>query len=115
MLYNKFCPSCVLLDEAIMTQKVNLCTVSLGVEGMTCGSCVQSIEQRIGSLPGVIHIKVNESFANVYERCMLSVIQNVFHIVVHKKVQFASINFFHGTFSSLSKTGSDNTTTSALG
>ncbi|KAA8589017.1 hypothetical protein FQN60_010362 [Etheostoma spectabile] len=40
-----------------MTQKVNLCSVSLGVEGMTCGSCVQSIEQRIGSLPGVIHIK----------------------------------------------------------
>lgn len=42
-----------------MTQKVNLSSVSLGVEGMTCGSCVQSIEQRIGTLPGVIHIKVN--------------------------------------------------------
>ncbi|XP_076021008.1 copper-transporting ATPase 1 [Genypterus blacodes] len=42
-----------------MTQKVKLCSVSLGVEGMTCGSCVQSIEQRIGSLPGVIHIKVS--------------------------------------------------------
>uniref|UniRef100_A0A4W6E8C6 P-type Cu(+) transporter n=1 Tax=Lates calcarifer TaxID=8187 RepID=A0A4W6E8C6_LATCA len=42
-----------------MTQKVSLCSVSLGVEGMTCGSCVQSIEQRIGSLPGVIHIKVS--------------------------------------------------------
>lgn len=26
---------------------------------MTCGSCVQSIEQRIGSLPGVMHIKVS--------------------------------------------------------
>lgn len=26
---------------------------------MTCGSCVQSIEQRIGSLHGVIHIKVS--------------------------------------------------------
>uniref|UniRef100_A0A8C4H9L8 P-type Cu(+) transporter n=1 Tax=Dicentrarchus labrax TaxID=13489 RepID=A0A8C4H9L8_DICLA len=37
----------------------NLCSVSLGVEGMTCGSCVQSIEQRIGSLPGVMHIKVS--------------------------------------------------------
>uniref|UniRef100_A0A3P9H299 P-type Cu(+) transporter n=1 Tax=Oryzias latipes TaxID=8090 RepID=A0A3P9H299_ORYLA len=35
-----------------MTQKVNLCSVALKVEGMTCGSCVQSIEQRIGSLPG---------------------------------------------------------------
>ncbi|XP_069028032.1 copper-transporting ATPase 1 [Embiotoca jacksoni] len=42
-----------------MTQKVNLCSVSVGVEGMTCGSCVQSIEQRIGSLNGVIHIKVS--------------------------------------------------------
>uniref|UniRef100_A0A8C4HB01 P-type Cu(+) transporter n=1 Tax=Dicentrarchus labrax TaxID=13489 RepID=A0A8C4HB01_DICLA len=42
-----------------MTQKGNLCSVSLGVEGMTCGSCVQSIEQRIGSLPGVMHIKVS--------------------------------------------------------
>ncbi|XP_068441872.1 copper-transporting ATPase 1 [Clinocottus analis] len=42
-----------------MTQKVNLCSVSLGVVGMTCGSCVQSIEQRIGLLPGVIHIKVS--------------------------------------------------------
>ncbi|XP_070692394.1 copper-transporting ATPase 1 [Pempheris klunzingeri] len=42
-----------------MTQKVSLCSVCIGVEGMTCGSCVQSIEQRIGSLPGVIHIKVS--------------------------------------------------------
>ncbi|KAM3612988.1 uncharacterized protein V6R79_018379 [Siganus canaliculatus] len=42
-----------------MTQKVNLYSVSIGVEGMTCGSCVQSIEQRIGSLPGVIQIKVS--------------------------------------------------------
>ncbi|KAM7417811.1 hypothetical protein PAMA_017452 [Pampus argenteus] len=47
-----------------MTQKVNLCSVSLGVEGMTCGSCVQSIEQRIGSLPGVIHIKVSLEHKN---------------------------------------------------
>uniref|UniRef100_A0AAQ5Y1C3 P-type Cu(+) transporter n=1 Tax=Amphiprion ocellaris TaxID=80972 RepID=A0AAQ5Y1C3_AMPOC len=42
-----------------MTQTVNLCSVSLGVKGMTCGSCVQSIEQRIGSLRGVMHIKVS--------------------------------------------------------
>ncbi|KAM4732819.1 copper-transporting ATPase 1 [Anableps anableps] len=42
-----------------MTQKVRLSSVSLRVEGMTCGSCVQSIEQRIGSLRGVIHIKVS--------------------------------------------------------
>lgn len=37
---------------------LNLCRVILGVEGMTCGSCVQSIEGRIGGLPGVIHIQV---------------------------------------------------------
>lgn len=41
-----------------MAQKGSLCSVSLGVEGMTCGSCVQSIEQRISSLPGVVDIKV---------------------------------------------------------
>ncbi|XP_013864257.1 copper-transporting ATPase 1 [Austrofundulus limnaeus] len=42
-----------------MTHKVNLCSVSLNVKGMTCGSCVQSIEHQIGSLDGVIHIKVS--------------------------------------------------------
>ncbi|CAG5991481.1 unnamed protein product [Menidia menidia] len=42
-----------------MTQTVSLGSVSLKVEGMTCGSCVQSIEQRIGSQPGVIHLKVS--------------------------------------------------------
>lgn len=31
---------------------------------MTCGSCVQSIEQRIGSFPGVIHIKVSLELKN---------------------------------------------------
>ena len=41
-----------------MAQEADLRSVHLGVEGMTCGSCVQSIEQRVGSLPGVVHIKV---------------------------------------------------------
>uniref|UniRef100_A0A4W5RNF6 P-type Cu(+) transporter n=1 Tax=Hucho hucho TaxID=62062 RepID=A0A4W5RNF6_9TELE len=41
-----------------MTLKAKLSSVCLGVEGMTCGSCVQSIEQRVGGLPGVVHIKV---------------------------------------------------------
>lgn len=49
-----------------MTQKDSLCSVSLGVEGMTCGSCVQSIEQRIGSLPGVIDIKVHAVIADIF-------------------------------------------------
>ncbi|KAM9833859.1 copper-transporting ATPase 1 isoform 1-T1 [Syngnathus typhle] len=47
-----------------MTQEGSVCEVTLGVGGMTCGSCVQSIEQRIGSLPGVIHIKVSLEQAN---------------------------------------------------
>lgn len=42
-----------------MALSTNLCRVTLGVEGMTCGSCVQSIEGRIGGLPGVIHIQVS--------------------------------------------------------
>lgn len=47
-----------------MTQKTNVASTSIGVEGMTCGSCVQSIEQRIGSFPGVIHIKVSLELKN---------------------------------------------------
>ena len=43
-----------------MTQKASVGSTCIGVEGMTCGSCVQSIEQRVGSFPGVIHIKVND-------------------------------------------------------
>lgn len=41
-----------------MTDKGSLCLVFLGVEGMTCNSCVQSIEQRVGSFVGVIDVKV---------------------------------------------------------
>lgn len=35
-----------------------LSSVTLRVDGMTCGSCVQTIEKQIGGLPGVIHIEV---------------------------------------------------------
>ncbi|XP_056327723.1 copper-transporting ATPase 1 [Danio aesculapii] len=42
-----------------MALSTNLCRLTLGVEGMTCGSCVQSIEGRIGGLPGVFHIQVS--------------------------------------------------------
>lgn len=62
----RFCHSWIFLDKEIMTQKGNLCSVSIAVEGMTCGSCVQSIEQRIGSLPGVIDIKVYSVFEKLY-------------------------------------------------
>ncbi|XP_034037135.1 copper-transporting ATPase 1 [Thalassophryne amazonica] len=47
-----------------MAQTEGLYSVSLGVRGMTCGSCVQSIEKHIGSLPGVIHIKVSLELGN---------------------------------------------------
>ncbi|KAJ8015044.1 hypothetical protein DPEC_G00022050 [Dallia pectoralis] len=47
-----------------MTLQAKLSSISLGVNGMTCGSCVQSIEQRIGSLPGVIHIQVSLELKN---------------------------------------------------
>ncbi|KAL0175568.1 hypothetical protein M9458_027898, partial [Cirrhinus mrigala] len=51
-------PSCLLSSSrGGMASSTNLCRVTLGVEGMTCGSCVQSIEGRIGGLPGVIHIQ----------------------------------------------------------
>ncbi|KAI4899201.1 hypothetical protein NFI96_023593 [Prochilodus magdalenae] len=42
-----------------MTQRNGLSSVTLAVEGMTCGSCVQTIEQQIGALPGVLHIEVS--------------------------------------------------------
>ncbi|XDV36959.1 hypothetical protein PO909_006663 [Leuciscus waleckii] len=47
-----------------MASSTKLCRVTLGVEGMTCGSCVQSIEGRIGGLPGVIHIQVSLELSN---------------------------------------------------
>ncbi|XP_060742200.1 copper-transporting ATPase 1 isoform X2 [Tachysurus vachellii] len=42
-----------------MMCKGGLGSVTLCVEGMTCSSCVQSIEQQIGGLPGVIQIEVS--------------------------------------------------------
>ncbi|XP_036432821.1 copper-transporting ATPase 1 [Colossoma macropomum] len=42
-----------------MTQRDGLRSVVLPVEGMTCGSCVQTIEQQVGGLPGVLHIEVS--------------------------------------------------------
>lgn len=36
-------------------------SVSIGVEGMTCSSCVQSIEQHLGKMDGIHNIKVRDS------------------------------------------------------
>ncbi|XP_076850232.1 copper-transporting ATPase 1 [Brachyhypopomus gauderio] len=47
-----------------MTRRGDLCSVTLPVEGMTCGSCVQTIEQQIGQKPGIVHIEVSLEYKN---------------------------------------------------
>ncbi|XP_006632691.2 copper-transporting ATPase 1 [Lepisosteus oculatus] len=42
-----------------MSLKGAVNSIRVGVEGMTCNSCVQSIEQKIGSLQGVHNIQVS--------------------------------------------------------
>ncbi|XP_035265797.1 copper-transporting ATPase 1 [Anguilla anguilla] len=42
-----------------MDLKTTVSSVLVGVEGMTCGSCAQSIEQRISGMPGVFHVQVS--------------------------------------------------------
>lgn len=80
----------VFLDEAVMAQKGSLCSVSLGVEGMTCGSCVQSIEQRIGSLPGVVDIKVHNDCKDI---CLcFSFIVKIFFVFPQGFKQFNNIS-----------------------
>ena len=45
-------------DTQVLTPPVKSALVRIRVEGMTCQSCVQSIEGRIGELPGVMAIQV---------------------------------------------------------
>ncbi|KAF4081055.1 hypothetical protein AMELA_G00157060 [Ameiurus melas] len=47
-----------------MMYRGGLCSVTLCVDGMTCTSCVQTIEQQIGGLPGVIHVEVSLEHKN---------------------------------------------------
>ncbi|XP_015988128.2 copper-transporting ATPase 1 isoform X1 [Rousettus aegyptiacus] len=42
-----------------MDPSMSVNTVTISVEGMTCSSCVWTIEQQIGKLNGVYHIKVS--------------------------------------------------------
>ncbi|KAG7464824.1 hypothetical protein MATL_G00169680 [Megalops atlanticus] len=42
-----------------MALKAAVSSVTVGVEGMTCGSCVQSIEQQVGEMPGVFQVQVS--------------------------------------------------------
>ncbi|GAB5584718.1 copper-transporting ATPase 1 isoform X1 [Prionailurus iriomotensis] len=46
-------------EEIKMDRSMVVDLVTISVEGMTCGSCVWTIEQRIGKLNGVHHIKVS--------------------------------------------------------
>ncbi|KAJ8352448.1 hypothetical protein SKAU_G00239240 [Synaphobranchus kaupii] len=52
---NKKC----VVDYGTMALKTTVSSMLVGVEGMTCGSCAQSIEQRIGGMPGVFHVQVS--------------------------------------------------------
>lgn len=44
--------------EASLT-KSDVAAVTVGIEGMTCMSCVRNIESTVGGKPGVHSIKVN--------------------------------------------------------
>ena len=44
-----------------MDLSMSVNSVTISVEGMTCSSCVWTIEQQIGKLNGVHHIKVSYS------------------------------------------------------
>ncbi|XP_049561035.1 copper-transporting ATPase 1 isoform X1 [Orcinus orca] len=46
-------------EEIKMDPSMSVNSVTISVEGMTCSSCVWTIEQRIGKLNGVHHIKVS--------------------------------------------------------
>ncbi|KAB0344860.1 hypothetical protein FD755_015953 [Muntiacus reevesi] len=41
-----------------MDLSMSVNSVTISVEGMTCSSCVWTIEQQIGKLNGVHHIKI---------------------------------------------------------
>lgn len=45
-------------------------SVAIGVEGMTCNSCVQSIEQQLGKMNGIHNIKVRDSSTASAKVCM---------------------------------------------
>ncbi len=44
---------------SVMTRAAPVGTVHLSVEGMTCASCVSTVESALGSVPGVIEARVN--------------------------------------------------------
>lgn len=52
--------------------------VTIGIEGMTCMSCVKNIQGTIGEKAGVISIKVSRL------SCHGKIIQCLFHHVIHE-------------------------------
>lgn len=52
-----------------MDPSMSVNTVTISVEGMTCSSCVWTIEQQIGKLNGVYHIKVSFSLEISEVKC----------------------------------------------
>lgn len=38
-------------------------SIVIGVEGMTCNSCVQTIEQHVGKMSGIHDVKVSNALA----------------------------------------------------
>uniref|UniRef100_Q04656-6 Isoform 6 of Copper-transporting ATPase 1 n=1 Tax=Homo sapiens TaxID=9606 RepID=Q04656-6 len=46
-------------NEEIKDPSMGVNSVTISVEGMTCNSCVWTIEQQIGKVNGVHHIKVS--------------------------------------------------------
>jgi Cu+-exporting ATPase len=47
-------------DASLQTSVAN---VKIDINGMTCESCVSTVEGTIGSMPGVLSIKVSECHA----------------------------------------------------
>lgn len=46
-------------------------SIVIGVEGMTCNSCVQTIEQHVGRMNGIHNIKVSNTIAISYKALFL--------------------------------------------
>jgi len=42
-------------------------SIVIGVEGMTCNSCVQTIEQHVGKMNGIHNIKVSNAVTISYK------------------------------------------------
>lgn len=46
-------------DVGPALQRLTELTVRIGVEGMTCGSCARSVEERVGAVAGVSSVRAS--------------------------------------------------------